>query len=327
MRKTLTAQTLIDQINRIINAEYALLDRTVRQNLLGVRKSVMAGAQSMWDKVDIEPVLNPTTGNVAYVSRTEAFKYGRFEKLTAEVKGAVRVGMVTDIRNLESNGKRIYEAQYNGMAWVYNQGYALPVTGGVKVPLIANALYSDFYGDTFDHLLRKNWSVFADDIMAQLTRELNQGHSYTKMAKSVQTLTNRQYANSLRVARTEAHRIQAMAIQDSYKLLDEVGAEYRKMWVATIDDRTRDTHVDMDGELADENGIFSLSSGATGPGPGLTGEASEDINCRCTDIAIIDGEKPTERRIRGEGIVPYEAYKERLGATTMTEIREARKSL
>ena len=323
----MTAQTLINQIDRLINAQYAALDRATRANLISVRKSVLAGAKSMWDKAAVTPFLSEETGVMTYVSRSEAFKYGRFEKLTEDVKGAVRVGAVTDIRNLEANGKRVYELQYNGYAWVYNQGYGLPVTSGVKVPLVAQAVYSDFYGNRFDALLRKHWERYADDILSTVRRDLNQGKSYFQLAKDIQKTTDQQYNRVLTVARTEAHRIQSMSYVDSLGLLDEVGAEYGQMWVATIDDKTRDDHREMDGQMADKNGIFHLPSGASGPAPGLTGNAADDINDRCTAVVIIDGQKPTERRIRGEGIVPFETFSQRLkdnGNIPLSALRKAR---
>lgn len=324
----MTAQTLIDQITRLIEAELRALDRATQQNHLSVRRSVLAGSRSMWDKAAVHaPKVSIETGSIQYVSYTEAMKYGRYEKLTKDVNGIVRRGMLTDISNLEYHGKRVYELQYNGMAWVYQQGYGLPITGGVKVPLVAQAVYSDFYGRAFDATLRKNWALYADDIMAAVTRELRQGHSYTQLAKVIQDRTDRSYSDSLRVAQTEAARIQAMAREDTLGLLDEAGVEYKKYWISTIDSATREDHQQMDGEFADANGIFHLPSGASGPEPTLTGSPGDDINCRCTSGTTIDGQRPEERRIRGEGIVPYETYAQRLERKAdipLTALRRAR---
>jgi hypothetical protein len=219
---------------------------------------------------------------------------------------------------------RVYELEHNGMAWVYNQAYGLPITGGVKVPLVAQAVYSDFYGRDFVKTLQKNWAAYADNILALANRELNQGASYSQIAKGIVDLSNRSYADSLRVAATESHRIQTMAFEDSLGLLDEAGADYGKAWSAAIDDRTRQDHVDMDGVEAADDGIFTLPDGSTGPGPGLTGSAAQDINCRCSAVAIIAGQRPTERRIRGEGIVPFETFSERLESVKVSEIKPYR---
>jgi hypothetical protein len=320
----MTAADLNKQIQKLIEAELRALDRETLTNYASVRRAVLAGARSMWDKAAITPRVSVETGATVYVDKSIAMKYGRFDKLTEEVRGVVKKGLLTDISNLEYHGKRVYELEYNGAAWVYNQGYGLPITGGVKVPLIASAVYSDFYGRSFEATLRKNWALYADDILAGITRELNLGHSYTQMARAIQARTDRAYSDSLRVAATEAHRIQSMAHEDSLGLLDELDVSYQKIWLATIDQTTRQDHQDMDGEPADDDGIFTLPDGATGPGPGLIGEPQHDINCRCVAITAINGERPTERLIRGEGIVPFETYTERLARGADIPMRELR---
>jgi hypothetical protein len=321
----MTAADLSKQIARLIEAELRKMDAATRVNYISVRKSVLAGAKSMWDVAAVTPRISTETGGLVYVDKSAAMKYGRFDKLTEEVKGITKKGLLTDISNLEYHGKRVYELQYTGDAWVYQQGYGLPITGGVKVPLVAKAVYSDFYGRSFEDTLRKNWALYADDILAGITRELNQGHSYTQMAKVIQARTDRSYADSLRVSATEAHRIQAMASVDTDALLDELEIPYRKIWLATIDQTTRQDHIDMDGEPADEDGIFTLPDDSTGPAPGLiNGPAGQNINCRCSYFKEIDGIKPTERRIRGEGIVPYETFTQRLERKADIPLRDLR---
>jgi hypothetical protein len=131
-------------------------------------------------------------------------------------------------------------------------------------------------------------------------------------------------------------------------LLDEVGAEYGKLWVHKIEGASksytpREDHVDMDGVEADKDGIFHLPSGATGPEPRMTGNAADDVNCGCYAVAIINGEKPTERRITGGSemvdgkrvykpsqIIPYETFREREargGSIPVREIRNARRGI
>jgi len=323
----MTAQTLIDQINKLIEAEIAKLDKVTAANYLSIRKSVLASVRSMWDKAKITPRVSVDTGLMTYVDRAEAYKYGRYDKLTADVKGVTRRGLLTDISNIEYHGKRVYELEYNGMAWVYNQGYGLPITGGARVPLIAAAVYSDYSGNTFGETLKKNWAVFTDDILSTVARDLNQGKSYYQAAKDLQALTDSNYARALRVARTEAHRIQTSAYLDGLALLDEVGSSYTKMWVSSIDSATRDAHQTLDGKEADNRGMFTSPVGGRGPAPGQMNNAADDINCRCSAVTLINGERPTERRIRGEGIVPFESYAERLdrgGDIPISRLRAAK---
>jgi SPP1 gp7 family putative phage head morphogenesis protein len=247
------------------------------------------------------------------------------DKLNDLVKKETNKTATLDIINIEQNGVKIYTTQYNGYAWAYSQGYELPITGGAKVRLVSKSIYSDFSGMAFDKRVRKNLGAFADEILNTVTRGLNQGISYQKLATEITKATDRQYKNALVVARTEGGRIQSDAYLDSLALLDDVGATYEKLWHAAIDDKTRKVHQEMDGQKADKDGVFHLPSGSTGPAPRKTGVAKDDIQCRCSALTIINGENPKQRRIRGEGIVPYETYTQRLergGEIPMRDIKK-----
>ncbi|MHC5035580.1 MAG: phage portal protein, partial [Planctomycetota bacterium] len=65
-----------------------------------------------------------------------------------------------------------------------------------------------------------------------------------------------------------------------------------KMWLAAIDQRTRDSHIRAHGQVVGINEDFVLDSGM-GPAPGQIGVGGEDINCRCTMTAVLDMEEWT----------------------------------
>lgn len=323
----MTAADLFKKIDELVESYIVAMEKAERAIYLANRNAILSATRTVWDAAAIAPKKDAEIGNVAYVSRAKAFKYGRMDKLNDLVGEEAKKAAIADISNIEVNGVKLYTTQYNGYAWAYSQGYALPITGGAKVKLVADALYSDFSGMVFDERIKKNLGVYADDILGVVTRGLNQGSSYQRIAKELEDTVNRQYKSALTVARTEGGRIQSKAYLDSLALLDEVGAEYGKMWDATIDDKTRAMHQQMDGVMADKDGVFHLPDGATCPAPHYTGVARHDINERCVALTIINGQKPTERRIRGEGIQPYETYTERLergGEIPLRDVKKAR---
>lgn len=76
------------------------------------------------------------------------------------------------------------------------------------------------------------------------------------------------------IARTEVHYSVQDATMEGYK---QAGMNI-KIWVAVLDDKTRDSHAEMDGE---ERPIdMPFSNGLMFPGDSA-GDASETINCRC----------------------------------------------
>jgi len=276
----MTADDLFKSIDKRIDKLIKILEHETQVEYLSRRKAVLDAVRGIWDAAAIAtPGKSATVGNVLYVSKAEAYKFGRMEKFEKLIAEQARISAVNDIANLQRTGVKIYTTQYNGYAWAYSQGYSLPITGGADTTLVASALYSDFSGRVFTDTVRKNLGAYADNIIASVTHGLNQGESFSKIAKSLTEVTDRAYSNALRVARTEGGRIQSQAYLDGLGLLDEIGVEYEKMWMASIDDKTREDHISMDGKMADKDGIFHLPSGATGPAPRETGNASDDINC------------------------------------------------
>ena len=134
---------------------------------------------------------------------------------------------------------------------------------------------------------------------------------------SVPQITKRLSKNSLiksynsaeRIARTEVLRSTGLGNQMAYEASRDQGVEIKEVWDATLDDRTRPDHAAADGAVRDNvTGMFSVPWGDV-PGPRRSGIASEDISCRCDSNPQIEGFSPEVRRVRGEGIVPYQTFK------------------
>lgn len=96
--------------------------------------------------------------------------------------------------------------------------------------------------------------------------------------------------SSIRNARTMFTSAENHGRLDSYKDLSDRGVVMKKEWQATPDDRTRPTHIDIDGEEQDIDAVFS--NGCMFPGDG-NGPAEEVWMCRCAmGTHIIGFRKP-----------------------------------
>lgn len=86
---------------------------------------------------------------------------------------------------------------------------------------------------------------------------------------------------SKRIARTEIHNSHNTAVMDTYQ---ELGVEYT-MWISAGDDgRTRDSHLEVDGEIIPVGGTYS--NGLKYPGD-TDGPIEEWINCRCSNAPYV----------------------------------------
>jgi SPP1 gp7 family putative phage head morphogenesis protein len=82
-----------------------------------------------------------------------------------------------------------------------------------------------------------------------------------------------------RIARTEIHSAQG---QGSASILDQY-ADYEQ-WATAGDDRVRDSHQDLDGQIVAAGDAYS--NGLLYPGD-PAGDAEEVINCRCEQVAYV----------------------------------------
>lgn len=119
-------------------------------------------------------------------------------------------------------------------------------------------------------------------IRAEVSRGIIEGSSWndiaTHIAKGMNSPFNKSKNIAMRIARTEGHRIQNEAQMDAITTAKDEGADVLKQWDATLDDRTRESHQMVDGEVREIDEEFS--NGLMFPSD-PTGDAEEVINCRC----------------------------------------------
>ena len=115
-------------------------------------------------------------------------------------------------------------------------------------------------------------------VRAEISRGIAQELSYQEIARNVKNTTNVDYNKSLRIAKTEGHRIQCESAYNVQKRAKQKGANIVKQWDSTLDSRTRDSHRALDGEIVEVEEKFS--NGLLYPGD-PNGTAGEVINCRC----------------------------------------------
>ena len=118
-------------------------------------------------------------------------------------------------------------------------------------------------------------------IRTEISRGISQSYSYQQMATLIKRASGNSYNNSVRIARTEGHRITNEATYNAQVKAKSKGAQIMKQWDATLDSKTRPEHQFLDGQLVDVDKPFKDSEGNEAMFPGGFGIASLDINCRC----------------------------------------------
>jgi SPP1 gp7 family putative phage head morphogenesis protein len=117
------------------------------------------------------------------------------------------------------------------------------------------------------------------------TQSILQGDSIDRIASRVAKETGQSNLHSaVRTARTMTTSAENAGRVDSYKRAKAHGIEMQKEWLATEDNRTRDSHLALNGKTADVDGFFKIGLKKLKYPGDPEGDPSEVYNCRCTLI-------------------------------------------
>jgi len=114
---------------------------------------------------------------------------------------------------------------------------------------------------------------------SKLLQGILAGDDISTIANSLMQVIGNNAAAAVRNARTMVTGAENVGRLDSYEDLAEKGVVQKKVWIATADDRTRESHLLLDGEEVDIDKPFS--NGLMYPAD-PSGDPAEVYNCRCS---------------------------------------------
>ena len=151
-----------------------------------------------------------------------------------------------------------------------------------------------------------------------ITQGVLQGESIDKIAKRLVDVVGMQERYAMTNARTAMTAAQNAGRMESFLNSAAMGIKLKKQWMATLDERTRSSHQELDGEIVDINKPFSNELMYPGDPDGAPAEI---YNCRCTMIGDLE-DYPRENFQRYDNIegkpIDYVTYKEWLAAKQKT---------
>lgn len=135
-------------------------------------------------------------------------------------------------------------------------------------------------------------------VSSAITQGILQGESVDRIAGRMLGIGDMDFRAALRTARTTMTAAQNEGRLDSFERASDMGIEMQKTWIATLDDRVRESHAELDGETVPIDEPFS--NGLMYPAD-PNGDPAEVYNCRCTMIAQLKG---FERDVTDSGLRP-----------------------
>ena len=121
----------------------------------------------------------------------------------------------------------------------------------------------------------------ASDINQIITKGYTDGHGINVVANMLTTRFDQlETWEAKRIARTEIHNSHNQGVMRTYETMN---VSYTQ-WIAADDDRTRESHAELNGEIIPMGGTYS--NGLAYPGD-TTGDIEEWINCRCSNAPFV----------------------------------------
>ena len=261
-------RVLIAQLNsKLSESNEKQLEMAINQHFKELQEEVLKNLEEYWNDASL------LQGHINMILEPIENSYEAYYKiLEKHIKKEYRLGeneakRIVDIQNKHANKSE------RPRKWFFKKR--------------RNSLFGTI--DWSEEDLLQKTIVTSKRTLARITKELNQiltkgyteGVGINMVANAMTTRFNQlETWEAKRIARTEIHNSHNRGVM---KIYDEVGVEYTQ-WIAANDDRTRESHAEIDGEIIEVGGTYS--NGLQYPGD-TNGDIEEWINCRCSNAPFV----------------------------------------
>lgn len=286
------------------------IERKIRREYSIAEKEVQDKLEHYLARFTIRDNIKRNEVQSGKITQEEYVEWRKNQMLTAERWRQLRQIIAEDMCHANDIARDIVNDK---MPEIYANNYNY-ATYEVEHNLGINTSFTFYNRDSVESLLRDNPDLLPEpgkatserirkglevrwnkqQIQSVMLQGILQGESIPRLSKRLaKTVGDRNKVSAIRNARTMTTRAQNYGRLNSYKQSAKLGIDMRKKWVATLDHRTRDSHVDLDGEIVKLDETFSNELDA----PAGMGPPEEVYNCRCTMIAEITNEPYTDERV------------------------------
>lgn len=261
-----------EEINRLLNRRLKGADKEIAKRYANTLNEIRKELSKLYEKYE-------QNGKLTYA---EMAKYDRLTNLIDEIN-----------RLLKTNYKNIRTIIYDVLGESYLDGYYLTAWAvetdtlsklnysTVKPQVVTAMIENPISGLTLSQRLEKNRINIVYTIQQEITQGLVKGETYGMMANRIKGALEGDAKKTMRIARTEGHRVVEASKQESAEHAHKNGVLMEKTWKSSNDRRVRDAHADLDGTTIPVDEDFVSKYGGRGKAPGSLGTAKDDINCRC----------------------------------------------
>lgn len=212
------------------------------------------------------------------------------EAIKSQVDGALNQLLSKEYTTIDDFLKDSYNNGFVGNMYLLHQ-QKIPLAIPIDNKSVVKALQTDsklsrryYKANPLRNRVNENVDLLKTRVRSNLSRGIAQGQSWgdiaVNIASGMSSPMRRALNDSIRIARTEGHRVQQQGFLDAGFEAIKNGADVLKQWDATLDGRTRDEHREVDGTIIKWDEEFDVG-GEKMEAPSVGGSARNVCNCRC----------------------------------------------
>jgi len=280
-----TLAELLARNDKVLDSQIARVEREVVRNYRAALEDIRAELARLYDRYAVEGVL----------THAEMSKFNRLKGLDKFIRETMNP-VFKENRKLTNKLQKVeYEEGFYRTAWAIDRDTGAALKWGILRP---ESVVSAVANPMKDIALKRLTTNSLLSIRSTVTQGLIRGDSFPKMARNLRRSINSTASDNMRIVRTEGNRAQNQGIQETYRYAEEeLDIDLVEFWDAILDSRVRDSHARLEGQPKNEEHNGWFLGGVWAAGPGQSGVASEDINCRCRVRAEVKDFPPT---VKGE---------------------------
>lgn len=186
----------------------------------------------------------------------------------------------------------------------YYRGFAIEAVAAMSIyallqPQVVNSfIHNNLLPTKWNESINDDNNVLIKQLKTTIRTALVQGDDFKTTIDNVKERVDVGKNKALQIVQEETHRASEDANLKVMQDAKDKGVVMKKRWLSTLDSRTRKTHQHLDGKTIEVDDYFISKSGRKALAPKKFGDPKEDINCRCTTIAIFKGLEPEVRKAR-----------------------------
>lgn len=289
--------------------KYAKINAIINKREQDARKSIKVSYEDVYREIK-EFIRFWTDKLNGPLTASEMYKYNRYNNLVKEIEGTLKNLEMLKAGKLNKYVLDQYETSYFGSGYVLETEWQQKLNYRV---LDRNRLLKSVQNPMAKVSLANQPDIVRQQLVQAITSSINLGEGINEASARVKKALGKNANNAYRIYQTETTRVNNEANIESMEKAQNYGLNIKKKWIATLDDRTRNSHKHLDGQVRPVGQTFS--NGLMYPGD-PEGPPGEVINCRCTMITEVDGYKDANQYRRARGldgknkVIPYTTYEE-----------------